>query len=107
MKGVGGAMLCSHFFWFATIFLSLEDFPQRRRVWKPSLKSQGNCGKGKDWRRVLHGLGGREAVGRGLALALHRLHHQPKVVPGDMISRLQPERKVTKKSTLREISSET
>ena len=93
MKGVGGAVLP---FLLVCNYIPLPGgFSSREDLGSPysSLKSQGNCGKGKDWRRVLHGLGGREAVGRGLALALHRLHHQPKVVPGDMISRLQPESK--------------
>ena len=62
-------------------------------VWKVLFKSQGYGGEGKNGRCVLHGLRRRETVRRRLALAVHRLHHQAKVVPRNMVCGLKPENK--------------
>ena len=66
------------------------------------LKGEGYGGKGQKRGGALHGLSGGKAVGRCLALAIHRLHHQAKVVPGHMIRRLKPENmfQLIEKSTL-------
>ena len=55
------------------------------------LKGEGYGRKGEKRGGALHGLSCGEAVGRRLALAIHRLHHQAKVVPGHVIRRLKSE----------------
>ena len=71
-------------------------------VGKVLLKGEGYGGKGQKRGGALHGLSCGKAVGRCLALAIHRLHHQAKVVPGHVIRRLKPENmfQLIEKSTL-------
>ena len=60
------------------LLLLLLHFPHHLHL---LLEGEGDGGEGEDGRGGLHGLRGCEAVGGGLGLAFHPLHHQAEVVP--------------------------